>query len=81
MRPHRFCPLAIVLVAVFCLWRIFSPGLLSFDSVDQYDQAVTGRYNDHHPPILAVSLALVPRRRRPETLDAARVPRGGARRL
>ena len=52
-------PWFLALAAAIFFWRLFTPGLLSYDSVDQYDQAVTGRYNDQHPPIMAVSLALV----------------------
>jgi hypothetical protein len=38
------------------LWLIFYPGLLSFDSIQQYKQAREGDYNDAHPPLLAVAL-------------------------
>src|ERR1700676_2491531 len=31
----------------------FWPGLMSVDSIEQYIQAATHRYNDHHPPIMA----------------------------
>ena len=31
----------------------FWPGLMSTDSIEQYIQAALGRYNDHHPPIMA----------------------------
>src|SRR5215475_12400948 len=31
----------------------FWPGLMSTDSIEQYTQAALGRYNDHHPPIMA----------------------------
>jgi hypothetical protein len=34
---------------IFAFW----PGLMSVDSVEQYTQAVLGRYNDHHPPIMS----------------------------
>lgn len=34
---------------IFAFW----PGLMSVDSIEQYTQAVLGRYNDHHPPIMA----------------------------
>jgi hypothetical protein len=41
------------------LWRLFFPGLMSQDSVDQYGQALTGRYTDWHPPLMAIVLHLV----------------------
>lgn len=34
------------------LW-LFHPGWLSIDSAVQYQQALTGRYDDAHPPLLA----------------------------
>ena len=40
------------------LWRVFFPALMSYDSVIQFNQAWVGRYNDWHPPLLAVALHL-----------------------
>ena len=34
--------------------RAFWPGLMSTDSIEQYTQAALARYNDHHPPIMAL---------------------------
>lgn len=31
----------------------FAPGFMSYDSIDQYGQAVSGNYNSWHPPIMA----------------------------
>ncbi|MFL6232582.1 MAG: hypothetical protein ACJ76N_05555 [Thermoanaerobaculia bacterium] len=41
------------------LWRLFFPGLMSSDSIVQYGQALTGQYNDWHPPLMAIVLHLV----------------------
>jgi hypothetical protein len=41
------------------LWRLFFPGLMSSDSIAQYGQALTGLYNDWHPPLMAIVLHLV----------------------
>jgi hypothetical protein len=38
------------------LWRVFFPGLMSADSIAQYGQALTGQYNDWHPPLMAIVL-------------------------
>src|SRR5262245_1727975 len=38
-------------------WAVFSPALMSDDSIDQYEQAVTGRYHDWHPPVMSLVLA------------------------
>lgn len=45
------------LIAVICLGAlyasIFWPGLMTADSLDQYAQAVSGCYTNHHPPLMA----------------------------
>ncbi|WP_028969876.1 hypothetical protein [Sphingomonas sp. URHD0057] len=45
---------------VFDFW-LFAPGLVTFDSIRQYQEAVSGQYTDTHPPLLAaVWRALLP---------------------
>jgi hypothetical protein len=39
--------------------RLFYPGLMSSDSVDQYSQALRFSFNDWHPPITALIWALL----------------------
>ena len=48
----------LLLVSVWAAWFFvqFLPGSMSPDSFDQYEQAVTGVFNDHHPPIMALAL-------------------------
>jgi len=41
--------------------RAFWPGLMSTDSFEQYVQAALHRYNDHHPPIMALVWSLTDR--------------------
>jgi hypothetical protein len=41
------------------VWRIFFPALMSQDSIVQYHQALDGRYDDWHPPLMAIVLHLV----------------------
>lgn len=49
-----------ILAAVaLLLWRVFFPGLMSADSIAQYGQALTGRYNDWQPPLMAIVLHAV----------------------
>ena len=43
----------------FAVWRVFFPGLMSADSIAQYGQALTGQYNDWHPPLMSIVLKLV----------------------
>jgi hypothetical protein len=50
-------PTLIALMALFW-WMVFYPGLLSFDSVDQYRQGVTGQYSTTRPPIMAIAVAM-----------------------
>src|SRR5262249_53759449 len=35
------------------LWTVFRPGLLSADSISQFQQALEGPVNDWHPPLMA----------------------------
>lgn len=41
------------------VWVVFRPGLLSHDSITQYEQAVGGWYTDWHPPLISVVLHYV----------------------
>jgi hypothetical protein len=52
-------PLVICLTAGVAIWLIFRPGILSFDSVAQIDQAFSQSFNDANPPLMAVILSLV----------------------
>jgi hypothetical protein len=53
------------LIALCCIgvsivyWMIFYPGILTPDSVQQYDQAITGMYTDWHPPVMAFLISCV----------------------
>ena len=49
----------LLLVAVgVVLWRVFFPAIMIVDSITQFQQAWDGRFNDWHPPLLAVVLHL-----------------------
>ncbi|HEX3554159.1 MAG TPA: hypothetical protein VIA62_13115 [Thermoanaerobaculia bacterium] len=54
----RLPGLLAIAVAVV-LWRLFFPALMSADTMNQYGQALTGRYLDWHPPFMAAVLNLV----------------------
>jgi hypothetical protein len=54
----KLVPLALVTGAALLLWRIFFPALMSFDSFTQFRQAWAGRYDDWHPPLMAIVLHL-----------------------
>src|SRR4051812_5652539 len=58
----RLPDLLAIAVAVV-LWRLFYPALMSADTMNQYGQALTGRYLDWHPPFMAAILGLVLRMR------------------
>jgi hypothetical protein len=49
----------IAVVAAIVDWRLFFPGLMSADSIAQYQQALDGRYSDWHPPLMAIVLHYV----------------------
>jgi hypothetical protein len=57
--PRPLLPAALVAVAAVAVWLTFRPGLLSYDSIDQYRQALTGAYTDWHPPLLSLLLHAV----------------------
>lgn len=45
--------LAAAALGIAATWWLFYPGWMSIDSATQYQQALTGRYDDVHPPLLA----------------------------
>lgn len=54
--PAKLIPLVLVAGAALLVWRIFFPALMSFDSWTQFRQAWAGRYDDWHPPLMAIVL-------------------------
>ncbi|HSS75830.1 MAG TPA: hypothetical protein VLV54_03710, partial [Thermoanaerobaculia bacterium] len=52
-RLRERLPDVLTAAVAFVVWRIFFPGLMSADSIIQYGQAVTGRFNDWQPPLMA----------------------------
>ncbi len=63
-RLHRWLaadrrPDLLTILIALAIWRVFFPGLMSADSIDQYGQAVTGNFNDWHPPLLAIAIKVV----------------------
>ena len=52
---RRGSALALVAAATLCalMLAIWWPGVALYDSVDQYRQALSGAYDDWHPPIMA----------------------------
>lgn len=48
--------LAVIAVAI---WRIYYPGIMSPDSIDQYGQALEGNFVDWHPPLMSLVLSLI----------------------
>jgi hypothetical protein len=56
MVKPRTLPIAIpAIAAVLCtaMIAIFRPGIAAYDTVKQYEQALSGHYDDWHPPIMA----------------------------
>ena len=56
-RSLPFCVAALVLFGL-CLWLMW-PGLAAYDTIKQYEQAISGHYDDWHPPIMARLWALM----------------------
>lgn len=58
-RNWSWLPPAICVAAATALWVVFFPGVMSFDSISQYKQAVTRQYTDWFPPIMSIVLTKV----------------------
>jgi len=58
-RLRERLPDVLTAAVAFVVWRVFFPGLMSTDSIIQYGQAVTGRFNDWQPPLMAIVLKIV----------------------
>jgi hypothetical protein len=52
-------PVIVCLVLAYLLWRVFHPGLLSYDSIEQYKEAVARQFTDGHPAVMSIALSLV----------------------
>ncbi|WP_294240219.1 hypothetical protein [uncultured Sphingomonas sp.] len=50
---HRLRIVIAALVLFGLSLAVFAPGYVEYDSVGQYEQALTGQYDDWHPPIMA----------------------------
>jgi hypothetical protein len=50
--------LAMALLAALFSLLFWWPGIVAYDTVRQYDQALAGRYDDWHPPVMARLWAL-----------------------
>ena len=57
--PSSASVFAVVTLLLFalCLWQMW-PGIAAYDTIKQYEQALSGRYDDWHPPIMARLWAL-----------------------
>ena len=49
----RHWPLLLSMLLMAASLMLFWPGIVSYDAVGQYAQAMTGRYDDWHPPVIA----------------------------
>lgn len=57
--PGALLPALLAAAAAAGLWAVFRPGLLSFDSIAQYGQALRGSYTDWHPALISIALHFV----------------------
>jgi hypothetical protein len=48
----RFAPLALFALPLAVQIAGYWPGLITWDSIRQYDQALSGAYDDWHPPVM-----------------------------
>ncbi|PYQ64429.1 MAG: hypothetical protein DMF53_07430 [Acidobacteria bacterium] len=59
MSREKHLPDVLTVLVCLLVWAVFFPGLMSTDSVVQYGEALTGRYQDWHPPFMSILLHLV----------------------
>jgi hypothetical protein len=52
-------PLLLTALLAAGVWSLFHPALMSYDSVVQYGQAISGRLTSWHPPLMAIALRAV----------------------
>lgn len=51
-RPARY-PLIAAAALLLASLVVFAPGVAEYDSVEQFRQVLSGRYDDWHPPVMA----------------------------
>lgn len=51
-RPARY-PLIAVAALLLASLIVFAPGISEYDTVEQFRQVLSGRYDDWHPPVMA----------------------------
>ncbi len=55
----RALPFVAVVFIALIVWAICYPAFMNGDSLVQYNQALTGNYDDWHPPVMAIILHYV----------------------
>jgi hypothetical protein len=58
-KVERVLPLLVAPVLAFIFWVIYYPAFMNGDSLVQYSQALSGVYDDWHPPLMAITLHYV----------------------
>ncbi len=58
---YAIAPLMVASLCAVAIWSVFYPAIMSADSIDYYEQALTGRYHDWQPPLVALVLHAVMR--------------------
>jgi hypothetical protein len=51
-------PVVVCCVLIYLLWRVFYPGMYSFDSFRQLEQAASRQFTDDHPPLISATVRL-----------------------
>jgi hypothetical protein len=58
-KTGSFWQIIILSLVALVIWQIYYPGLMSPDSIAQYQQAQTGYFNDWHPPLMSIVLWVI----------------------
>ncbi|AMK22708.1 MULTISPECIES: hypothetical protein [unclassified Sphingobium] len=53
-------PLTVAAILLICSLLLFWPGIASYDTVVQYQQFLSGSYDDWHPPVMARLWSILP---------------------
>lgn len=56
---NHYLQYLVLLIIAIVIWQIFYPGLMSPDSLAQYEQAANGIYDDWHPPLMSIILTVI----------------------
>lgn len=55
-RAHELAQFLLLFSVAIFIWQVIYPALMSPDSITQYGQAASGKFDNWHPPLMAILL-------------------------